>query len=238
MEVNDQFAPESIERALSVLDRIKPLSRRSVKQGFKGAITGSSGRTLVLVLIGYLAALIVGGFIYAFFPHPTLDPVFVPFLVFLGAIYSIHTLLAAIVEWKKKESLAHPDYMEERKHAVNNIQKLLADVQDKALLEEMLIEIRRELEDLKDTSSTFTAAIKDISPLLLAVVAIMAIQSNQQNESVSLYPIALQIGALGVIVALVLKLTTFRRIRLYSYWSYIVEKTISQVNVISAASDL
>lgn len=238
MEVNEQFAPESIDHTLSVLDRIKPLSRRSVKQGFRGAITGSSGRILMLVLIGYIAVVIVGGFIYLFFPHPTLDPIFVPFLVFLGAIYSIHTLLAAIVEWRKKESLAHPDYIEERKHAANNIQKLLAEVQDKAILEEMLIEIRRELEDLQNTSSTFTAAIKDISPLLLAVVAIMAIQSNQQNENVSLYPMALQVGALGVIVAFVLKLTTFRRIRLHSYWSYIVEKTINQVHAIPAASDL
>jgi hypothetical protein len=168
----------------------------------------------------------VEGFINAFFPHQTLTPILKLLLLASGFAYFFYLVIAGIVDWQSQGSLVHPDHIEKRKHAVNDMHTLLARVQDRGILGEMLIEVRSELDELKNTSSTLQGAIKEVSPFLLAVVALVAIQTNQHTENVSVYPMVLALGSLAVIIAFVLKFPTFRRIRLYSYWSYIVEKAI------------
>ncbi len=231
VELKSQFAPHPIDKAFSVLDGIRPISSLPAKQQLKATVTGRSGNVLAFVLSSFLALLTIGALVTALFPHSILNPILELFSLALAPVYGIYILLAEIVKWNKQKSIVHPDHIEKRKHDTVNIQSLLAQVQDKALLEKMLIEIKHELEELKSTSSTFIDAIKDLSPLLLAVITIIAIHSNQKNESVSLHSTALLIGSLAIIVAYLMKFPTFRRIELYNYWSYIVEQAIKSFDI-------
>ncbi|MDQ3819308.1 MAG: hypothetical protein M3362_16750, partial [Acidobacteriota bacterium] len=206
---------------------IRPLSTPPAKQELKERLIGEGSYILAAVLSGFLALLTIGGLVNALFPKSLLSPLLELFSLLLAPVYCIYILVAEIIEWRKRKSLIHTDYIKKRQHDFTNIQDLLATVQDKILLENTLIELKREIEESKSTSFTFIDAIKDLPPLLLAVIAIIAISSKLKSEDVSLYPQALLIGSLAVIGAYIMRFPVYRRIKLYNYWAYIVERAIS-----------
>jgi len=214
---------------LSVLQEITPVSCPPAKQQFKAALVGWSGWVLAFqgsAFVTLVMWLMFESVVNSFFPHPTLAPIITLLFLPPGMAYFVYVVIAEIGEWKSQESLVHANRIEERKHAASDIYKLLARSPDSGLLKETRIEINAELEKLKNESSTFTGSIKEMASLLLAVVAILSILTSQRAENVRLYPIALALGSLAVILGFVLKFPVYRRIRRYGYWSYIVEKAI------------
>jgi hypothetical protein len=227
--MTDQFNSDTVDFVLLQLLEIKPLTAPPAKQQLKEVISGRGSQILGVVLGCFLALLTIGGLVNALFPKSLFNPLLELFSLLLAPIYGIYIVVAEITEWQKRKSLVHPDHIKKRQHDLANIQKLITKVPDKSLLEKTFIELGREIEELKDTSSSFTDAIKDLSPLLLAVVAIMAITSRLKSEDTSLYPTALLTGSLAVIIAYIMRFPTYRRTRLYSYWLYIVGQAINYI---------
>jgi hypothetical protein len=232
MDLKDErFTSQSAEQLLSALKDIKPSSCPPAKQQFKAALAGWSGHVLafqVSALVTLLMWLMLESLVNTFWPHPALVPIITLLFLPIGMAYLGYVVIAEIGEWKTRESLVHPNRVKQREHDSRDLDKLLRFSPDAGLLKETRIEINAELEKLKNESSAFTGSIKDISSLLLAFVAILAILTTQRPENVRVYPMALAIGSLAVILAFVLKFPVYRRIRLYSHWSHILEKAIHQ----------
>jgi uncharacterized membrane protein len=225
----ERFTSQSAEQLLSALQDIRPLSCPPAKEQFKAALAGWSGRVLafqISALVTLLMWLMLESLVNTFLPHPTLLPIITLLFLPIGMAYLGSLVIAEIGEWKTRESLVHPNRVKQREHDASDLDKVLTFSSDAGLLKETRIEINAELEKLKNESSAFTGSIKDMSSLLLAVVAILAILTTQRPENVRVYPMALAIGSLAVILAFVLKFPVYRRIRLYSHWSYILEKAI------------
>lgn len=218
-----------VEQLLSALPDIRPLSRPPAKQEFKGALDGWSGR--VLLFQGSAFSTLVMGLMLEnlskiFFPHQSLAPIITLLFVPAGLAYCGYLVIAEIGEWRNRESLVNANRIQERKHDASDIDKLLAYSRDIGLLKETRLEVNAELEKLKNESSVFSNSLIGASSLLLAVVALHAIVTGQRAENVRTYPTALALGSIFVILGFVLRFPVYRRIRLYSYWSYILEKAI------------
>ncbi len=226
---HQQFASQSVEQLLSALQDIRPASCPPAKQQFKAALAGWSGRVLafqVSALVTLVMWLMLESVVNTFVPHPTLAPIITLLFLPVGMAYFVYVVFADIGEWKNRESLVHPNRVEERKRASSDLDKLLRCSLDSGLLKETRIEINAEIEKLKNESSAFTGSIKEVSSALLAVVAILAILTSQRAENVRLYSMALALGSLAVILGFILKFPVYRRIRRDSYRSYILEKAI------------
>jgi uncharacterized RDD family membrane protein YckC len=223
---NAQFPCQSVDQVLSALEDIRPLSCPPAKQQFKAALTGWSGRVLAFQVVMLVIWLILESVVITFFPPSALAPIITLFFLILGMAYFVYVVIAEIREWKNRESLVHASRIEERKHNSSDMDKLLTCSSDSGLLKETRIEINAELEKLRNESSAFTGSIKEVASLLLAVVAILAILTSQRTENLAIYPMALALGSLAVILGFLLRFPVYRRIRLYSYWSYILERAI------------
>jgi hypothetical protein len=221
------FEPHSVDFALSALDDINPLTVPPARRHLREVITGQ-GSVLLGILFGSLIALLtVKGLVISLFPKsPSIVWLDLASLL-LAPVYGLYVLVTGLIEWRRQKSLVQPDFLKKRRHDLANVQKMLAAVPDKAQLAGALAELRREIDEVKDTSSSFADAVKDLSPLLLAVVAIMAISSNVKSEDVTWYPAALLTGSAAVVIAYVMRFPTYRRVRLYSYRAYIVERAIN-----------
>jgi hypothetical protein len=184
---------------------------------------------LAFIFSAFTVLITVGGLVNALSPKSLLNQVIELLVLLVSPIYSFYVLLDALRGWRGQNSLAHPSYLKKRQHDSGNVRKLLAEVPDKAVLKDALEEYKRELGELRETSSSFTGAIKDVPALFLAVVAIMAIRAGLKNEDVSLYPAALLAGSLATVVAYFMQFPLFNRVRLFSYRVYILERAVDSV---------